>query len=87
MGRRDRMAGEAKSQDGWWGRLCNGRDGSVKGLPVGGQARPGLPGSPDAAPQGFALRGSGCDEALQGDDAGTARPSLVGAVGECDANR
>ena len=25
------MAGEAKSQDSWWGWLCNGRDGSVKG--------------------------------------------------------
>ena len=73
------------SGDGW--QMRNGQGGSVTGLPVGAQARPGLPGRLDAAPQAFVLRSSGCDEALQGDDAGAARPGLVGAVGEGDANR
>ena len=37
--------------------------------------------------RGFVLCSSGCDEALQGNDAGAARPGLIGAVGEGDANR
>ena len=61
--------------------------GSAEGhqLGIGSLGRSGKPDA--AAPRRNVLRGLGCDETLQCDDTGAARPGLVGAVGEGDANR